>query len=78
MDGLRQVKFQAEPNSYPLEDQWLRRAQSFQRPVDTPWLAARPPTLAAQCDWLLERLLAGENPPKHVMITRAVHRGAVQ
>jgi len=65
VDGVRQERFQAEPNSYPLDDQWLRRAQSFQRPVDTPWLAARPPTLAAQCDWLLERLLAGENPLNH-------------
>lgn len=65
VDGVRQERFQAEPNSYPLDDQWLRRAQSFQRPVDTPWLAARPSTLAAQCDWLLERLLAGENPLNH-------------
>ena len=42
--GRHHKRFQADPNPYPLDERWLRRAQVFKIPADAPWLAARPPT----------------------------------
>jgi len=64
-DGTRHERFQAEPNPYPLDEQWLHRAQAFKSPAGAAWITERPPTLAAQCDWVLARLRAGEDPIKH-------------
>lgn len=61
-DGVRRERFQNDPNPYPLDEEWLRRAKAFRIPTDTVWLADRPPTLSEQCDWVLDRLLAGDDP----------------
>ena len=63
-DGSPHSRFQAEPNPYPLDEQLHHRAQAFQM-VAGSWLSERPPTLEAQGDWLLARLLAGEDPAAH-------------
>lgn len=63
-DGTESKRFHAEPDSFPLEEQWLRAAQSFWD-LNAPkrkWLNERPPTLAAQCDWILDRLVKHEDP----------------
>ncbi len=61
-DGIRRERFQNEPNPYPLDEEWLRCAKSFRLPANAVWLAARPPSLAEQCDWVLDRLLADDDP----------------
>lgn len=61
-DGISRERFQNEPNPFRLNEEWLRRAKSFLPPADAGWLNDRPPTLAAQCDWVLDRLLAGDDP----------------
>lgn len=63
-DGSRHERFQAETDTYPLGNTWLQRAQAFALP-DAHWVATRPPTLAAQCNWVLARLRAKEDPLHH-------------
>lgn len=61
-EGTRHERFQAEPTPYPLNEHWLHRAQAFQPDLQAAWVGERPPTLAAQCDWVLEQLRQGKIP----------------
>lgn len=60
----RHERFKADPEPLPLAEAILHRAQAFG--VDgAPWIHERPLTLAAQCDWVLAQLNAGQDPLMH-------------
>ncbi|HYH96084.1 effector-associated domain EAD1-containing protein [Hyalangium sp.] len=64
-DGTRHERFKGEPGPYRIPAVWQQRAESFMVPADAPWLVLRPRTLEDQGLWLMERLVAGEDPAKH-------------
>ncbi|MCY1075979.1 TIR domain-containing protein [Archangium lansingense] len=51
--------------TYNLHPRWKQRAESFQPPADSPWLTERPIPYEEQMDWVLERLVKGEQPESH-------------
>ncbi|AKI99409.1 phosphorylase superfamily protein [Archangium gephyra] len=61
--GTRRIKHRNI--SYRLRPDWEQRAPSFQPDSGSPWLMERPRPYSAQMDWLLERLLLGEEPAQH-------------
>lgn len=62
--GQQHERFKADPDPLPLAEAILHRAQAF-RVVGAPWIHERPLTLAAQCDWVLAQLNAGQDPLIH-------------
>jgi nucleoside phosphorylase/tetratricopeptide (TPR) repeat protein len=63
--GQRYEHMWKEPSPYHLNPDWRRRAEAFAPPEASPWLAERPLPQAIQRDWVLERLVRGEDPKKH-------------
>ena len=64
-DGRTHERFKADPATYNLHAKWLETARTFRPSVSEPWLADRPRSYDDQGDWLMARLLAGENPREH-------------
>lgn len=62
-NGKRHERFKGEPSPYRLDGRWKQRAESFLVASDAEWLKTRPLSLESQCNWLLERLFAGEADP---------------
>ncbi|WP_437971489.1 tetratricopeptide repeat protein [Sorangium sp. So ce260] len=63
--GREMTRFKADPFTYNLDAIWKHAAESF-RPDDAEaWLKDRPRSNDDQGDWLLARLLAGEDPRSH-------------
>ena len=59
-------KFQGDMLQYNPKPVWVQRMQSLTIPSTAPWLTQRPAlTLEQQEDWVLRRLVAGENPLDH-------------
>lgn len=50
---------------YSLDPKWRQRAESFSPDPLSPWLLERPRSYEIQADWVLERLLRGEDPREH-------------
>jgi tetratricopeptide (TPR) repeat protein/nucleoside phosphorylase len=50
---------------YSLDPKWRQRAEFFSPDPSSPWLLERPRSYAIQADWVLERLLRGEDPREH-------------
>jgi nucleoside phosphorylase len=64
-EGRETTRFKADPSTYNLDAIWKQAAESF-RPDDAEaWLRDRPRSYDDQGDWLLARLLAGEDPRSH-------------
>jgi nucleoside phosphorylase/uncharacterized tellurite resistance protein B-like protein len=60
-DGIE--KFRAQILPYKPSPVWVQRMQQVKMPRQASWLIQRPmPALEAQEDWVLLRLVAGENP----------------
>ncbi|WPB76651.1 hypothetical protein KYC5002_47645 [Archangium violaceum] len=58
-------RIERRTTTYQLRPDWEQRAACFQADSGSPWLTERPRPYAAQMDWLLERLLRGEDPAQH-------------
>jgi nucleoside phosphorylase len=59
--------FEGDPLQYRPRPGWVQRMQHLRISPDTPWLALRPSLrLEYQEDWILLRLLAGEDPRSSV------------
>ncbi len=56
-------RLKADQFQYNLHAIWKHRAESFQPIASETWLAERPRPYDAQGDWLMSRLLAGEEHP---------------
>jgi nucleoside phosphorylase len=58
-------RFKADPLTYNLGAIWKHRAESFQPDLTEAWVKMRPRSYDDQADWLLTRILAGEDPRTH-------------
>ncbi|MFY0567443.1 tetratricopeptide repeat protein [Archangium lansingense] len=63
--GKRVEHFEGEALSYLLRDTWLQKAETFIPPRERAWLSECPRPYVAQMDWMLERILKGEDPVAH-------------
>jgi tetratricopeptide (TPR) repeat protein len=64
--GRRIERFQGDMDLYRIHpSEWKQRAERFQPDSIAPWIAERPRSYEAQANWLLERLVKGEDPSKH-------------
>jgi len=63
--GTSVQRFKGRNPSYPIKPLWKQRAESFQPDSASPWLLERPLPYAVQMEWVLERLLLGEDPAQH-------------
>jgi len=51
--------------SYNIPVTWRQKAEAFMPQPGIHWLSQRPRPYAAQMDWMLERILKGEDPAQH-------------
>jgi nucleoside phosphorylase len=63
-EGRRIKRIRGDISTYQLNPAWKQKAESFALDP-APWLLKRPRTYEEQGDWLLERLLQGEDPSRH-------------
>jgi len=64
--GRRIERFQGDMDLYRIHpSEWKQRAERFQPDPMAPWIAERPRSYEAQANWLLERLVKGEDPVGH-------------
>lgn len=63
-EGVRTERFFGDMYQHRLAHRWKQRAELF-HVSDASWLAARPLPLEKQGDWLLLRLLNGDDPYNH-------------
>lgn len=64
-EGREVERFKADPFQYNLHAVWKQRAESFWPEGAEEWLADRPRSYDEQGDWLMARLLAGDDPRTH-------------
>ncbi len=62
--GQRVERFWGESLSYNIPPAWLQKAETFSPPAGS-WLSTRPLVYAPQMDWMLERILQGDDPGRH-------------
>jgi nucleoside phosphorylase len=69
-DGVQ--RFQGDTFSYRPQPTWVQRMQQISIPTTAPWLTHRPSLpLEHQEDWVMLRILAGENPRQSVDFDKA-------
>ncbi len=69
-DGTLIESFQGDVELYRIEPpDWRQQAERFRPDLDAAWAATRPLTYEAQGEWVLQRILQGEDPLRHVQRT---------
>jgi len=64
-DGKRHERILGDLTTYQLDPAWKQAAEGWQPDPESDWLQERPYTHKEQSDWVLERVLLGEDPLKH-------------
>jgi nucleoside phosphorylase len=64
-EGREVGRFKADPFTYNLDPEWRQAAETFRPEGAGEWRKDRPRSYEDQGDWLLARLLVGEDPARH-------------